>query len=193
MPEANVASGEYDGPQSANMGHVFECGKCKYVCLSPQQLRLHAFKVHGVVRVARRFLDPTNTCPACFRRYPTRTQALRPMSCSEKCARYTEVCEEVDPDEVMILDDAENSRLRQLANSGATDCCALRSLPTLQGPLIHAFKDCYKGRPRSFPIEPPYRVCPAEHLKVCGDRCILCLEDDAPLQSLLAPMQEGVT
>ena len=172
-PAANIATDDSDEP-SVTLGQLFGCDTCTYVCTSPQQLALHAFKAHGVVRTARKFLDASNTCPACHRRYPTRTQALRHMSGATKCASYSTVCEEAQQTEVERLDAAETERLQKVAASGVADCCALRSLCTLAGPLLECFEQCYKGRPRTALVEPKYEVCPAEFFQACGDQCVLC-------------------
>ena len=111
--------------------------------------------------------DMNVVCPACFKRYPSRTQALRQLSSSAKCASYPEVCEELAADEVLALDAAEAEVLRTKAADDTTDCCAIRSRPTLRGPLPREFRACYKGRPRVALIQVPYHRCPAEHFKLC--------------------------
>ena len=173
-PQANLANEEAQVPEALNICDIFECDTCRYVCTSSQQLRLHAFKAHGIVRTARKYLGCLNACPACFRRYPTRTQALRHMSGSTKCASYPDLCEEIPPDEVIALDAAETEVLRIKVAGGSVDCCALRSLPTLQGPLMLAYEACYKGRPRVPLVEMPDHNCPAEHFGLCTDQCLLC-------------------
>lgn len=173
LPAANVAADDSDEP-SAIMWQLFGCAKCTYVCTAPQQLGLHAFKAHGIVRTARRLLDAGNTCPACFRRYPTRTQTLRHMSGSAKCASYSLECEEVSQAEVKRLDAAETERLEKVAMSGVNDCCALRSLPTRAGPLLELFEQCYKGRPRTVLSEAKFTNCPAEFYQTCDGKCVLC-------------------
>lgn len=178
-PAANFAADVSDEP-SATMGPLCGCDLCTYVCTSPQQLALHAFKAHGVVRTARKLLDSSNTCPACHRRYPTRTQALRHMSGSTKCASYSTVCEEVQQMEVERLDAAETERLQKVAASGVSDCCALRSLSTLAGPLLECFEPCYKGRPRTALVEQQYDMCPAEFFQACSEHCVLCRGNQQP-------------
>ena len=174
LPNANCASDDIDGP-SSSLGQVFGCDLCRYVCLSAQQLGLHAFKAHGIIREARHFIGADNSCPACMHRYPTRTQTLRHMCSSAKCSGYAELCDEVHPDEVEMLDSAETLRLQALASKGVKDCCALRTLSTCQGPLRKEFQQCFKGRPRYKVEVPVYEKCPAEHFQSCSPKCLMCM------------------
>ena len=56
--------------------------------------------------------------------------------------------EEVDPEVIAELEEAEEERLRQFKADGSFDCCALRTEPTMQGPLRLEYVHCFKGRPR---------------------------------------------
>ena len=136
-----------DRHATAELGDVFQCCECDYVCSSTQQLRLHMFKSHGTIRVARKYVDDRNSCPACLRACPTRTQALRHLYNSKKCSSYALHCDPIDDDLRVALDEAEARRLKQFRADGGYDCCALRSSDNIPGPLIYEYRMCYAGRP----------------------------------------------
>ena len=171
---ANIADESVREPQGTLLGDIFQCSDCNYRRTTPQQLRLHAFSAHREGRIARRYVGPLNSCPACQRRYPSRTQAIRHMCSSKKCASFPIYCQELPTDEVEALDEAETAVVREALASGVKDCCALKSLPTVLGPLPEAFIACYKGRPK-YPLEEAvFQQYPSDHLSPCNESCVLC-------------------
>ena len=134
------------------IGDVFECEICQKVQPTLQQLGLHQFREHGIKREARRFIGPLVNCPACFRIYPTRTQAIRHLYSAPKCKGYDQLCVELPEDMVNELDTMETKRLQKAAASNAYDTCNLRCAENLCGPLRKEFVQCYKGRPKYHPV-----------------------------------------
>ena len=112
------------------------------------------------------------------------------MSGSTKYASYNIVCEEVQQTEVEKLDAEETERLQKVAASGVTDCCALRSLNTLAGPLLECFEQCYKGRPRSVLVVPKFEFCPAEFFQACGEQFVLRRGIQRPMAN---NFEQGIT
>ena len=149
LPAANAtACSDTDERQvSAVMGDVFACEECNDAFASFQQLRLHCFKEHGQSRQARYYADASNSCPACLRRYPTRTQLIRHMYNAKKCSAYPDHCVAVPVEEVARLDAEETARILRVAKASAYESCRPRRLENVRGPLLQVFKDCYKGRP----------------------------------------------
>lgn len=110
-----------------------------YVCI--------VFKEHGQSRRARYYADASNSCPACLRRCPTRTQLIRHMYNAKKCSAYPDHCVAVPVEEVARLDAEETARILRVAKASAYESCKHRRLGNVRGPLLQVFKDCYKGRP----------------------------------------------
>ena len=54
----------------------------------------------------------------------------------------------MDPEIVQKLEEAEDERMKKFRADGSYDCCALRTEPTLHGPLRREYVHCFKGRPR---------------------------------------------
>ena len=73
---------------------------------------------------------------------------MRHLHLCKKCAGYSEFMDELDPEVIKELEEAEDERVRQFRADGSFDCCALRSEPTIQGPLRLEYVHCFKGRPR---------------------------------------------
>ena len=116
--------------------NVLECGLCAKVLPSVQQLKFHRLKHHGIIRQARRFVGALNSCPACLRRYPTRTQAIRHVTNYTHCAGYDDFAEEMTDEVIHNLEVAENSRIQALLKSGGFSCSARRSLPNVVGRYV---------------------------------------------------------
>ena len=145
---ANMHCINFTTPVSKCLLDVFVCKACPKVFPTWQQVRLHEFVIHGIKNEARSYIDERNVCPACLRRFMTRTQALRHLHLSTKCADFHVHCTPV-PDEIACdLDDKETKRLKSIRHTTSFFTCAVRHLPTIIGPLPKAFIHCFKGRPR---------------------------------------------
>ena len=102
---------------------------------------------HGVKRQARLFIGPEIFCPACMRRYPTRSQAVEHLSKSKKCSSYQLYCGMVEPEVVEQLDRQEGVRIKDLAAFPGSEGCRVRHLDNMPGPLMKVYVRCYKNRP----------------------------------------------
>ena len=78
--------------------------------------------------------DPQSSCAAVYG--------------AKKYAGFEAFAEEVDPEVVVKLDEAEAIRVSELKLAGGHDTCARRSLPNVSGPLRSMHAGCFKGRPR---------------------------------------------
>ena len=77
-----------------------------------QQLSLHHFSKHGTIRLARHYIDDNNSCPACLRRHPYRTQAARHLHNSKRCSAYGVYCDVLPADVVDALHRQEAVRMK---------------------------------------------------------------------------------
>ena len=157
------------------IGPAISCSRCPYVCFTPTQLAGHNFREHGIIAEARWYLDESNMCPSCLRRFPTRTQALKHMAASKRCAGFDQFAVALPGLTVHTLDAAEQLRIRSRASDGAHDSCQLSHLQTCQGPLRKQHELCFKSRPRYKLEEPPFTACQADYYAPCSCRCILCM------------------
>ena len=155
---------------------LLECSDCGKLLPSFQQLSLHAFKEHGHIREARNFATTMNSCPVCLRRYPTRTQAVRHLTSSTKCAGYHLHADSLEAAERTKLELVDTLREAQEKKHGAPPT-KLRTLMCVSGPLKFEFAHCYEMRPR-YDVEDDDieddGTCPASSLAVCTERCLIC-------------------
>ena len=171
--QANLLQ-EHPECQDTENGPAIACQLCRYVCFTPSQLAVHKFSRHGIIKEARMFLDDSNMCPSCFRRFPSRTQALKHMSVSKRCAGYAEFTDVLETKIVNALDIAEDERLKGTRSSGTHDTCQISHLQTLQGPFRKQHAACFKSRPRYKVVDSTFTNCQADHFAPCDGRCILC-------------------
>ena len=170
---ANFIDEDNDGP-TASLDQLYVCQDCQYACTSSSQLANHAFIVHGKVREARFYVDDMNSCPACLRRFSSRTQALKHVTNSNKCKGYADVAERVPDEEAARMDSSELERRKLLQSHGAASSCSLSHLETLQGPLVKQYVSCFKSRPRYPVVEGSSTLCPAAFYRPCSSPCLLC-------------------
>ena len=58
-----------------DLGETFHCSHCSFVAASRQQLAIHAFKVHGIHRPIRGYID-TAHCPVCLQLFYSREREI---------------------------------------------------------------------------------------------------------------------
>ena len=148
LPAANIMNNIDDGGGCAILTDFLECEMCGLVLPSLQQLKLHEFKHHGVICLARQCVGPLNSCPTCLRRYPTRTQAIVHLRNAKVCTTYGLYADKFPEDLVTEMDAAEDERLAAKAAVGKFDCAAASHLPNVAGPLCKDFITAFKTRPR---------------------------------------------
>ena len=159
---------------SADIGSVFACHACSYVSSSRQQVSLHCVTKHGMIKPARMYLDESNVCPTCLRTYPSRTQAVKHMTCVQACAGFMDFVERQPPEVFNALDVAEAKRVQSYKVGGTSDTCAPRHLQTLQGPLRKQHIKSFERRWCEKEGQAEFRMCPADHFAACDIRCLIC-------------------
>ena len=127
---ANQHCEETSVAKQSLVADIYACSECAKVFPSWQQMRLHEFKIHGMKRDARRFIGALNSCPACMRRYGSRTQAVRHLYHSKKCALYEWYFDELPEEEVDQLDSDETVRLHTRTHAHTSHAHTFS--PTLQ-------------------------------------------------------------
>ena len=102
-----------DTEPATELFDVFACPECKYVATSMRQINAHRHGVHGYIKPSRAFIGTDLACPACMKVFGTRTQALRHLNDSVRCADYHVHCCPIDCDLQEKLDDAEAERVQE--------------------------------------------------------------------------------
>ena len=143
LAAANIIEDCLDQNRCAILNDFLECSVCHQIMPSLRQLKLHEFKQHGTICLARQCVGMLNYCPTCLRRYPTRTQAVEHLRTNAKCAEFEQHRDCIDPVLVAELDALEIEREKTANRS-----CRPKHLETLAGPLLKAFVQSFKGRPR---------------------------------------------
>ena len=165
-PAANVMACNKED-LGADIGPVFSCHACSFVSSSSQQVALHCFTKHGMIKPARMYLDELNVCPTCLRKYPSRTQAVKHMTCVQACSGFMDFVERQPPEVFNALDQAEATRVQSYKSGGTTDACAPRHLQTVQGPLRKQHIKSFKRRWCEKEGQAEFTMCPADHFAAC--------------------------
>ena len=128
----------------------FGCPICGQLLQTKQALGVHSFRVHGVRRIARRYLD-TSVCPCCLIQYHSIERLVLHVHCkSPVCLQYVTSRLPLLEERVLAAIDANTKETsRKLVSCEGKHRAAAGNLRCyrLSGPLPQLF---YQGNPDPF-------------------------------------------
>ena len=93
QPCANQLTSEPLTSTGASVGERLFCRFCNHSCHDAAARASHEHRVHGVKRIARHYMGPSQTCRVCMKRYQNRDLAVRHLtSRSQKCLTVLKKC-----------------------------------------------------------------------------------------------------
>ena len=67
------------------LGDLVPCSYCPLVFTTTQGRAAHEYQVHGIKASARRYVDETNVCFWCLKKFATRLGAVRHLTATKGC------------------------------------------------------------------------------------------------------------